>query len=135
MGAGRELDARPHGEHGLRAGRGRRRADQPHPLQPVLPRKARLLPGERGDLRVREPRLRRPARAAALLQPPDRDLGLRRRGAAARGWSADVLDVVTAEDAGEPRTNWSVARVRRNVGRRAQWGAILTARTPAGGET
>jgi hypothetical protein len=46
-----------------------------------------------------------------------------------------VLDVVTAEDAGEPRTNWSVARVRRNVGRRAQWGAILTARTPAGGET
>ena len=50
-------------------------------------------------------------------------------------WSVGVLDVVTAEDAGEPRTNWSVARVRRNVGRRAQWGAIVTAMTPAGGET
>ena len=50
-------------------------------------------------------------------------------------WSVGVLDVVTAEDAGQPRTNWSVARVRRNVGRRAQWGAILTARSPGGGET
>ena len=50
-------------------------------------------------------------------------------------WSVGVLDVVTAEDGGEPRTNWSVARVRRNVGRRAQWGAIMTAMTPAGGET
>ncbi|MGH7566619.1 MAG: DUF5916 domain-containing protein, partial [Gemmatimonadota bacterium] len=50
-------------------------------------------------------------------------------------WSVGVLDVVTAEDAGQPRTNWSVARVRRNVGRRAQWGAIATARSPGGGET
>ena len=50
-------------------------------------------------------------------------------------WSVGVLDVVTAEDAGQPRTNWSVARVRRNVGSRSQWGAIVTAKSPAGGET
>jgi len=50
-------------------------------------------------------------------------------------WSVGLLDVVTAEDAGQPRTNWSVARVRRNVGRRSQWGAIATARSPADGET
>ena len=28
-----------------------------------------------------------------------------------------------------------MARVRRNVGRRSQWGAIATARSPADGET
>ncbi|HUF88686.1 MAG TPA: DUF5916 domain-containing protein [Gemmatimonadota bacterium] len=50
-------------------------------------------------------------------------------------WSVGLLDVVTAEDAGQPRTNWSVARVRRNVGRRSQWGAIATARSPTDGET
>ncbi|HET9332878.1 MAG TPA: DUF5916 domain-containing protein [Gemmatimonadota bacterium] len=50
-------------------------------------------------------------------------------------WSVGVLDVVTAEDAGQPRTNWSVARVRRNIGVRSQWGAIVTAMSPGGGET
>ncbi|HEY7472293.1 MAG TPA: DUF5916 domain-containing protein [Gemmatimonadota bacterium] len=50
-------------------------------------------------------------------------------------WSVGALDVVTAEDAGQPRTNWNVARVRRNVGRRSQWGAIVAAKSPADGET
>ena len=62
-------------------------------------------------------------------------LGGGRLSGRAGPWSVGVLDVVTAEDADEPRTNWSVARVRRNVGRRAQWGAIAAAKTPAGGET
>jgi hypothetical protein len=59
--------AGPDVQHRLRAGRGRRRADQPDPLQPAVPGEAALLPGERGLLR----RGRR--RGAALLQPPGRD--------------------------------------------------------------
>ena len=70
-----EPDRRLHRQHRLRAGRGRRAADQPHPLQPVLPRKARFLPRERRALRLRRRQQlqcgpQRPA--AALLQPADR---------------------------------------------------------------
>ena len=43
-----EPDRRPHLQHRLRAGRSRRAAGQPHALQPVLSREARVLPREPG---------------------------------------------------------------------------------------
>ena len=70
-----EPDRRLHRQHRLRPGRGRRAADQPHPLQPVLPRKTRLLPRERRALRLRrrqQLQCRPQRRAAALLQPANR---------------------------------------------------------------
>ena len=48
-------DGRPYGQHRLRPGRGRPAADQPHAVQPVLPREARFLPRRAGDLRVWRP--------------------------------------------------------------------------------
>ena len=48
-----EPDRRLHLQHRLRPGRGRRAAGQPHALQPVLPREARVLPREPGHVRVR----------------------------------------------------------------------------------
>ena len=48
-----EPDGRPHLQHRLRAGRGRRAAGEPDALQPVLPREARLLPREPGPLHLR----------------------------------------------------------------------------------
>ena len=68
-----EPHARRHGEHRLRAGRGRRAAGQPRPLQPLLPGEAAVLPRERGAV---------PARLAGggrpLLLAPDRDRALGR---------------------------------------------------------
>ena len=56
-----------HPPPGLRAGGGRRRAGEPHALRPLLSREARVLPGERGHLRLRLARLRRNAAVPALL--------------------------------------------------------------------
>ena len=72
-----EPHRRPHRQHRLRAGRGRRAAGQPDPLQPVLPREARLLPRGPRHVRVRRPGQRRPRRrqrrhAVPVLQPPHR---------------------------------------------------------------
>ena len=70
-------------EHRLRAGRGGRPADQPDPVQPLLSRKAGVLSGRAGTLRLRDlgadaarlgPAIRSAEqRPAPLLQPPDRD--------------------------------------------------------------
>ena len=49
-------------------------------------------------------------------------------------WSMGFLDVVTGEEGDEPLTNWTVARVRRNVLARAQVGGIVTHVEPSGGE-
>lgn len=49
-------------------------------------------------------------------------------------WSVGALDVVTGEESDVSRTNWSVVRVRRNVGRRSQWGAIVTHTAPGEGD-
>ena len=58
-----EPDRRPHLQHRLRAGRGRRAAGEPDAVQPVLSREARVLPGEPGHLHLRQQRLgRRPTR-------------------------------------------------------------------------
>ena len=77
-----ELHRRPDRQHRLRPGRSRRAAGQPHPLQPVLPREARLLPRRRRHVRLRRPGQRRARRrqrrhALSLLQPAHRP---RRRG-------------------------------------------------------
>ena len=58
-----------HRQHRLLAGRGRRAADQPDALQPVLPREARLLPRELRRLPVR--RRATPAAAAAAAAAAD----------------------------------------------------------------
>ena len=76
---------RPDGQHRFRPGRSGRTADQPHAIQSVLPREARLLPGEPGHVRLRRRgdqqrrrqlrwRLHRQQqrRADPVLQPPDR---------------------------------------------------------------
>ena len=68
-------DARPHDQHGLCPGRGRRAAHEPDALSPLLPRKASVFPGERGHLHGRYAAGRRP-----LLQPEDRNLAPRKRG-------------------------------------------------------
>ena len=86
-------DRRLHRQPRLRAGRGRRAADQPDPLQPVLPREARVLPREPGDVQLRggvdeRPARRRQRHAHPLLQPahrPPPDPG----GAVAGGGPAD----------------------------------------------
>jgi hypothetical protein len=49
-------------------------------------------------------------------------------------WSIGALDVVTADEGDEPRTNWSVARVRRNLLARGQVGGIVTHVEPADSE-
>ena len=84
-----------HLSHRLRAGRRRRPAGQPHALQPVLPREARVLPGGPGHLRVWRRRdgaarrhVTRPGEhARALLQPADRPAG--QRAGAHRGRRPD----------------------------------------------
>ena len=60
-------DAGRDGQHGLRAGRGRRVPDQPRPLQPLLPGKAPVLPRKRGLVCRRQP-----GGGRALLQPAHR---------------------------------------------------------------
>ena len=67
-------DPRRHRAYRLRPGRGRPAADQPHPLQPVLSREARLLHRRPGHLRLRRRAGRQQPgrRAAAVLQPADR---------------------------------------------------------------
>ena len=72
-----EPDGRPHHQHRLRAGGGRRAAGQPDPLRPVLSREARLLPRGPRHVCVRRPRQlgRRRGRrrhAVPLLQPAHR---------------------------------------------------------------
>ena len=88
-----EPDGRPHLQHRLRAGRGRRAAGEPHALQPVLPGETRLLPREPGAVHLRQQQLRRrrsPARpptcrcsstagASGSEQPRGADLGRRPR--------------------------------------------------------
>ena len=75
-----EPHPRRDGQHGLRPGRGGRAADQPRPLQPLLPGEAALLPGER---RLLHDGL--PGRGGDVLQPPDRHRPGRRSGADPRG--------------------------------------------------
>ncbi len=48
------------------------------------------------------------------------------------GWSVGVLDAGTEETAGLPQTNFAVARLRRDVGKRSSIGTILTDREAGG---
>jgi hypothetical protein len=65
------FDGRRHAVHRLRPGRGRRGAGQPHALQPLPPREARVLPRGPGPLRLRRRRQhgRQPRAAAAHPSP------------------------------------------------------------------
>ena len=85
-----EPDGRPHREHRLRAGRGRRAAGEPHALQPVLSREARLLPRGRRHLRVRRARQRRPRAPAAATRPISSSAGASVSMAGARSRSASA---------------------------------------------
>ena len=68
-----EPDRRLHLQHGLRAGRSRRTAGQPHALQPVLPGEARVLPREPRPVRFRRRGHEQWRRHAdSVLQPPHR---------------------------------------------------------------
>ena len=66
-----EPEPRRYRQHRLRPGGGRRPADQPHSIQPLLSGETALLPGERRNVRHRDGRLER-AGDRALLQPADR---------------------------------------------------------------
>jgi hypothetical protein len=55
--------------------------------------------------------------------------GARVTGRAGR-WSIGALDVVTGKAGEEPRSHWSVVRVRRNVLARGQVGGIVTHQAP-----
>ena len=55
-------DGRRHGQHRLRAGRGRRATGEPDAVQPVLPGKTRVLLGERRHVWVRRGRIERTVR-------------------------------------------------------------------------
>ena len=145
---------RPDGQHRLRAGRGRRTADQPHAVQSVLSGETRLLPGEpghvllrrRGDQQRRRQLRRRlhrqqQRRADPVLQPPDRVAreSRRCRSTSAGGSPAaparsvvGVLNIQTGdkeEELGAPATNFSVIRVKRDVLRRSSIGLLFTNRS------
>ena len=145
-----EPDRRPHREHRLRAGRGGRTAGQPHPLQPVLPREARLLPRGRRHVRIRRTRQRRAGRrqrrhAVPVLQPPHRPrrrprdpaAGGRPRRRARRGQARP-----SARSTSRPATktrptstsaNFTVLRVKRDILGRSAIGAMFTHRTATPG--
>ena len=72
----RESRRRLHLQHRLRAGGGRRTAGEPDPLQPVLPREARLLPRGPRHLRLRaRRRVGRPGRRRRAGQRLQRAIG------------------------------------------------------------
>ena len=82
-----------HGEHRLRADRGRPAPGQPDALLAVLPRAPRLLSRRRDVLRLREHQRQRPRHraGAAVLQPPHR-LERRRRARSASTWARSSPD-------------------------------------------
>ncbi len=68
------------------------------------------------------------------------DLGARLTGRVGP-WTLGLLEVLTedlaAEDGAEavPKTSWSVARIKRDLGQRSNVGAMLTQRDPSGGDS
>ena len=141
-----EPDRRLHLQHRLRAGRGRRSAGEPDALQPVVSRKARVLPRRAGHSSRSAARRRQPCRhdgggqrrADDLLQPAHRPAG-RPRGAdhrrrplvgTAGRWSIGALNIATDDDdvvARGARPTSPSLRVRRDVLRRSTIGALFTA--------
>ena len=79
-----EHDARPHLQHRLRAGGGRRAADQPDAVQSPVSREAAVLPRESRAVCRRQER-----RGRSLLQPPHRHRRQRRVRAHSRWRPAD----------------------------------------------
>ena len=120
---------RRHRQHRLRAGRGRRAAGQPRPLQPVLSGEAAVLPRERGALRRG-----RSGEAEVFFS---RRIGISDTGveipiiAGGRlsGKTGPVnvglLNMQTDDLGGTPMNNFTVARVRRDFANRSNLGADL----------
>ncbi len=87
MGGDPRHEPRPHRQHRLRRDRGRRSADQPHPLLTVFSREARVLFGERRHFRARL-RDRPDAAGEGVLLAPHRHRRGRRGGADRVGHAA-----------------------------------------------
>ena len=144
---------RPDRQHRLRAGRGRRAADQPDAVQSVLSRRnatsswrtrarSRSAACRQQRRRQFQRRLHRQQRRRAdpVLQPPHRiarnpqvplNVGGRLTGRAGR-YSVGVLNIQTGdkeEEFGAPATNFSVVRVKRDVLRRSSIGLLFTNRS------
>ena len=98
-----------HGQHRLRAGRGRRGAGQPHALRSVLPREAAVLPRERVDISVRQSAADRsvflaPDRSVRVSAPRacrSTSIGGTRLSGKVGAWNVGLLDIQTggADDA------------------------------------
>ena len=97
---------RPDRQHRLRRDGGRRAAGEPHPLPPVLPGEALLLPGERRHLRLRAARdqHQRDAADEAVLLAPHR---------------AGARTASRCRSSGGTRLTGRVGRVERRPARRA----------------
>ena len=147
-----EPHRRLHLQHRLRAGGSRRAAGQPDPVQPAVSGEARILPGERRDVRVRRRRRQPDGRSGDVpILFYSRRIGLhqnreipiagggRMTGRIGR-FSLGMLNMQTREEPDEqvpvnqlptPSTNFSVIRVKQDILRRSSVGAILTNRSVA----
>ena len=143
-----EPHRRPHLQHRLRAGGSRRTAGEPHALQPVLSREARLLPGEPGHSSpsaTTASRRRRGNTSDVPILFYSRRIGLsnnrevpilgggRVTGRVGR-YSLGFVNMQTRED-DPPRlaeaTNFTVVRVKRDILRRSSIGVLATDRSKA----
>ena len=150
----REPHRRLHRQHRLRAGRDRRAAGQPHALQPVLSREARLLPRGARRLRLRARRRRRAGGGHRQRRQRDtpylfysRRIGLNRNrvipidaGGRLTGkvgaFGVGLMNIQTGDEdavARTPDTNFTVVRVKRDILRRSTIGAMFTNRSVADG--
>ena len=115
----REPDRGLHLQHRLRAGRGGRAAGQPHALQPLLPREARLLPRGPGHLRLRARRVLR-RRRRGRRRPPDRRRRRLLRGRRRPDHLLQPADRAPAAGRGQPHRADPRRRAAHGPGRSVQ---------------
>ena len=137
-------------QHRLRRDRGGRPADQPHPLRPLLPGEAHVLPRRRGRLRRRRAPRRRPGPPPDLVPFFSRTIGLlegqevpillgARSRVASRGSTSASSTCRRARRrstrASRRAQNLLAARVSRNFFEQSWVGAIATRGNPTGPAT